>query len=59
MNMKILLITCAVSIVAAVITTVLLKMFGVEETAVIAGGVSGGIGAVVATQLAAKKKDDT
>jgi uncharacterized membrane protein AbrB (regulator of aidB expression) len=59
MNTKALLITCTVSIIVAILTTALLRNFGVEETAGIAGGVAGAISAVVAMQFATKKDEGT
>jgi chromate transport protein ChrA len=56
--MKYLLITCTVSVIAAVLVTVILKSLGVEETAGIAGGVAGAISGVVATTLYTKDNKD-
>jgi membrane associated rhomboid family serine protease len=58
MKMKYLLITCTVSVIAAVLVTVILKSLGVEETAGIAGGVAGAISGVVATTLYTKDNKD-
>ena len=56
MNTNKLMFICMIAAaVAAVVTTFVLKALGVEETALIAGGVGGAIGGVFATRMNQKK----
>ncbi len=58
-NKKILILTIAASVTAAVVATLLMKLLGIDNPAVIGGGVSGGVsGAIAGSLILSRQKSE-